>query len=97
MSIESWVGIILGVIGFNVIGWYQYEKSYLIKDIKCIVSSCRSRPSFDDHSECKLIQWLEGSEDELHRKSLFKLRHIKKEMYRYLDIHINMDLDNNLL
>jgi len=46
--------------------------------------------SFDDHSEDKLISWLEGGEDVLHRKTIRQLKRIRREMWHYLMVHHEM-------
>lgn len=93
MAISCYFGFI-GFIGV-LFAFYIYEKSNLIQDIKGAVKACKDQESFDDRSETKLISWLEGTEEELHRKSLWRLKKIKNEMWRYLDIHIQMDIDSD--
>ena len=90
----STISILISLVGLFFM-WYLYEKNNLINYIKSIVKSCREQDALDNRSKYKFFSWLEGEEDELHRKSLWKLKHIKKEMWRYLEIHIRMDLDTD--
>ena len=64
-----------------------------IEDIEEIIDDCINLSSFDDKSEDKMSSWLELGSGELHRKSLFSLRRIRKEMNRYFGIHLDMDIE----
>jgi len=77
---EFFAGLLLGVLGFNLYSLYHREKDHLIKDIEKIIDDCRDLNSLDDKSEDKMSSWLELGSGKLHRKSLFSLRRIRKEM-----------------
>lgn len=94
---SNWQYILTGLLGLNFIALCSLifalrtnAKENLLKDIVAIINSCRGCSSFDERSESKLIQWLEGSEDMLHRKSMWDLWRIRREMGRYLVIHNEM-------
>jgi hypothetical protein len=90
-------GYIFGAVSvFGLLfAFYVYEKNNLIQDIKELVKDCREQESFDDRSEDKLMSWLDGTENDLQRKNLWRLKQIKKEMWHYLEIHVQMELEDN--
>ena len=90
---EFIAGLFVCVIGFNLYSVYCRKKDLIIKDINRIIDDCRELRSFDEKSEDKMSSWLELGESDLHGKSLIKLRKIKKEMIRYFQIHLDMDIE----
>lgn len=92
---EFFAGLLAALLGFNLYSYYSREKDLIKNDIIKIIENCRKLSSFDEKSEDKMSSWLELGKGELHRKSLFTLRRIKKEMIRYYQIHINMDIEKN--
>lgn len=90
---EFLAGLIVGILGVNLYGLYTREKDTLLKDIEKLIEDCKSCESFDERSEYKMPEWLELSTGELHRKSLFSLRRIRKEMQKYYKIHLDEDLE----
>ncbi|MFC1485851.1 hypothetical protein ACFL55_02365 [Candidatus Latescibacterota bacterium] len=87
------MGLFVGLL--SLICFYYYtEKDKIIKDINEIIEDCRGCNSFDEKSESKMYSWLELGEGGLHRKSLFTLKKIKKEMERYYKIHFEEDFEN---
>ena len=92
---QFWIGLLVAVSGISLRGIYTKENDNLIKDIEELIRNCKSCESFDERSEYKMPGWLEFSEGKLHRRSLFTLRRIRKEMQRYYKIHLDMDLEED--
>ena len=83
--------MVLTGIGFSLYAWYARAKDYLIIDIRNVLEDCRALSSWDDcRSELKLGPWIGGDERELHRKSWWALRRIRRDMWRYYQIHAEM-------
>jgi len=92
---EFFVALFVGLLGFNIYSYYCREKDQLINDINKIIEDCRKLSSFDEKSDDKMSSWLELGKGELHRKSMFALKRIKKEMIRYFQIHLDIDIEKN--
>ena len=68
--------------------WFDFKKR-LQKDIERLLVECREADNWDEKSESKLFQWMEGvEEDELYNCSLLKLRKIRSDVSDYLYIHV---------
>lgn len=63
----------------------------VISDIYELLGKCRSTAAWDDRSELKLYEWLEGrSEDEIPRSKLSDLMLIRENLSEYYAIHRGM-------
>lgn len=83
--------MILTGLGFSLYALYTRARDYTIIDIRNVLEDCRAMTSWDDcRSELKLGSWIGGDERELHRKSLWALRRIRHDMWRYYQIHAEM-------
>ncbi|MEA4832480.1 MAG: hypothetical protein VB118_07670 [Oscillospiraceae bacterium] len=72
-------------------GNVQVIRKAIIADISMKLEKCRELDSWDDKSELKLYQWLEGrTEDELPLSSVSDLILISKNIDEYYDIHLEM-------
>jgi len=90
----SIVGIVVALFGLNGCVLYYRAKDNKIRDIQAVLTMCRECKSWDDvRSELKLYSWLEGTETDLHRKSLRALRRIELSVWDYWSIHVEMDED----
>jgi hypothetical protein len=89
--ILGFASTILAGLGFSFYPWYTRSKDYVIIDIQNVLEDCRALSSWDDcRSELKLPSWIGGDERDLHRRSLWALRRIRRDMWRYYQIHAEM-------
>jgi hypothetical protein len=95
LLVLSIIAVVLGVSIYVLRALYYREKRSVLRDVEEILDMARRTDSWSSRSEFRLCPSLEGLEGELHRRTLFALIRIRKEVWRHYHRHLERDDDRH--